>query len=155
MANTQESCSFVCVCLFIFVCSHCTSISCSVAQSCPTCLDPLDCSRPDSSVLHCLLEFSQIHVHRVGAAIQPSHPLSPPSPPPLHLPQHQGLFQWVGSSHEVARLLELQLQHQSFQWIFRVDFLSYRIEWFDLFAVKGTLRSPSLILRLFQVFFLC
>ena len=75
-------------------------------------------------VLHHLPEFDQTHVHWVDVAIQPSHPLSSPSPPALIFP-HQGLFQWLGSSHQVARVLELQLQlqHQSFQWIFKVDFL--------------------------------
>ena len=73
--------------------------------------------------VHCqLLEFTQTHVHRVGDAIQPSHPLSSPSPA-FHLSQHQGLFQWVSSWHQVAKALELQLQHQSFQWRFRTDFL--------------------------------
>ena len=62
-------------------------------------------------------------VHWVGDGIQPSHPLSSPSPPALNLSQHQGLFQLVSSLHEVAKVLEFQLQHQSFQWIFRTDFL--------------------------------
>ena len=74
-------------------------------------------------VQHHLLELTQTHVHRVGDAIQPSHPLLSPSPPALNLSQHQGLFQWVGSSHLVVKVLELQLHHQSFQWIFRIDFL--------------------------------
>ena len=74
-------------------------------------------------VLHHRPEFAQTHVNWVSDAIQPSHPLSSPSPPALNLSQHQGLFQWVGSSHQVAKVLELQLQYQSFQWIFRVDFL--------------------------------
>ena len=76
--------------------------------------------------LHCsspLTESAQTHVHWVGDAIQPSHPLSSPSPLALNVSQHQGLFTWVGSSHQVTKVLELQLQHQSFQWIFRVDFL--------------------------------
>ena len=68
------------------------------------------------------LEFTQTHVHRVGDAIQPSHPLSSPAPPTFNLCQHQGLFQWVGSSHQVVKVLELQLQHQSLQWIFSTDF---------------------------------
>ena len=74
---------------------------------------------------HQLLEFTQTHVHWVGDAIQPSHPLSSPSPLAFNLAQHQGLFRWVGSSHQVAKVLEfqLQLQHQSFQWTFRTDFL--------------------------------
>ena len=89
--------------------------------------------------LHYLLEFVQTHLHRVGDAIQPTHPLSPPSPPAFNLSQHQGLFQWDGSSHQVAKVLELQFQHQSSQLIFRVD--SFRIDWFDLPAVQGTLKS--------------
>ena len=71
-----------------------------------------------------LLEFAQVHVHWIGDAIQPSHSLFPASPPTLlNLSQHQGVFQRVESSHQVARVLELHLQHQSFQWIFRTDFL--------------------------------
>ena len=70
-----------------------------------------------------LLEFTQTHVHWVSDATQPSHPLSSPSPPAFNLSQHQGLFKWVGSLHQVAKALEFQLQHQSFQWIFRTDFL--------------------------------
>ena len=95
----------------------------SVAQSCPTLCHPMDCSTPGLSVHHQLPEFTQTHVHRVGDAIQPSHPLSSPSPPALNLSQHQGLLQWVSSSHQVAKVLKFQLQHQSFQWIFRTDFL--------------------------------
>ena len=95
----------------------------SVTHSCLTLCDPMDCSMPDFPVHHQLPELTQTHVHRVGDAIQPSHPLSSPSPPTLNLSQHQGLFQWVSSSHQVAKVLEFQLQHQSFQWIFRIDFL--------------------------------
>ena len=94
----------------------------SVAQSCPTLCDPMDFSTPGLPVHHQLLEFTQTHVHWVGDAIQPSHPLSSPSPPTFNLSQHQDLFQWVSSSHQVARVLEFQLQHQSFQWIFRTGF---------------------------------
>ena len=78
----------------------------------------MDCSTPGYPVLHYLLEFAQTHVHWVGDAIQPFHPLPPLSPPALNLSQHWGLFHWVSSSHQVAKGLELQLQHQSFQWIF-------------------------------------
>ena len=78
---------------------------------CLTLCDPMDCSTPGFPVLHCLPEFAQVHIHWIGDAIQPSHPLSPPSPPTLN----QDLFQWVGSSHQVAKALELQLRHQSFQ----------------------------------------
>ena len=95
----------------------------SVAQSSPTLCDPMNYSISGFPVLHCLLEFAQTHVHGVSDAIQPSHPLLPPSPLALHPSQHQSLFQCVGSLHQVARVLELQLQHQSFQQIFRVDFL--------------------------------
>ena len=87
-----------------------------------TLCDPMDCSTPGLPVHHRLSEFAQAHVHRVGDAIQPSHPLLPPSPA-FNLSQHQGIFQWVSSSHQVAKVLEFQLQHQSFQWIFRTDFL--------------------------------
>ena len=87
----------------------------SVAQSCPTVCDPMNFSMPGLPVHHQLLEFTQTHVHRVGDAIQPSHPLSFPSPPTFNLSQHQGLFQSVGSSHQVAKVLEFQLQHQSCQ----------------------------------------
>ena len=81
------------------------------------------CSTPGFPVHHQLLELAQTHVHRVGDAIQPSHCLSSPSPT-FSLSQHQSLFRWVSSLHQVARVLELQLQHQSFQWIFRVDSLN-------------------------------
>ena len=94
----------------------------SVTQSCPTLCDPTEFSTPGFPVLHQLLELAQTHVHRVSDASQPSRLLSP-SPPAFNLSQHQGLFQWVRISHQVAKVLELQLQHQSFQWIFRTDFL--------------------------------
>ena len=87
----------------------------SVAQSCPTLCDPMNCSTPGLPVHHQLPEFTQTHVHRVGEAIQPSHPLSSPSPPAPNPSQHQSLFQSVNSSHEVAKVLEFQLQHHSFQ----------------------------------------
>ena len=92
--------------------------TCSVTKSCPTLCDPMDCSMPGFSILHCLPELAQTRVHRVSDAIQPFHPLSSPSLPALHRSQHQGLFQWVSSLHQVAKVLERQPQHQSFQWIF-------------------------------------
>ena len=95
----------------------------SVAQSCLTLCDPMDCSTPGFPVHHQLPELAQTHVYWVGDAIQPSHPLLSPSPPAFSLSQHQGLFQWASSSHQVAKVLECQLQHQSFQWISRTDFL--------------------------------
>ena len=104
----------------------------------------MDCSITGSPVLHHLPEFAQTHVHWVGDAIQPSHSLLSPSPPTFNLSQHQGLFQWVSVSHQVAKVLELQLQHQSFQWIFRTD--SFRINWFELFAIQETRREWQITL---------
>ena len=92
----------------------------SVTQSCPTLCDPMDCSMPGLPIHHQLPEFTQIHVHWVSDAIQPSHPLSSPSLT-FNPSQHQGLFQWVSSSHQ-AKILEFELQNQYFQWIFRTDF---------------------------------
>ena len=97
----------------------------SVIQLCLTLCDPMDCSTPDLPVHHQLLEFTQAHVRWVGDAIQPSHPPSSPSPPAFNPSQHQGLFKWVSSSQQVAKVLELQLQCQSFQWIFR----TFPLEW--------------------------
>ena len=96
---------------------------CLVTKSCLTLCDPMDCSMPGFSVLHHLQESAQTHVHWVSDAIQSFHPLPPPSPSALNLSQHQDLFQWVVSSHQVAKVLELQLQPQSCQWIFRIDLL--------------------------------
>ena len=95
-------------------------------------LHPHGCSTPDFPILHHLTEFPQTHVHWVGDAIQPPNPLLSSSPPAFNLSQHRGLFQWVGSSYQVAKALELQLQHQSFQWM---------LDWLDLLAVQGTLKS--------------
>ena len=90
--------------------------------ACPTLCDPMDQSMLGLPAHHQLLELTQTHVHWVGDAIQPSHPLSSPCPPAFNLSQHQGLIKWVSSLHQVAKVLEFQLQHQSFQWIFRTDF---------------------------------
>ena len=95
----------------------------SVTQSGLTLCDPLNCSTPGLPVHHQPPEFTQTHIHRVGDAIQPFHLLSSPSPPAINLSQHQGLFKWVNSSHQVAKVLEFQLQHQSFQWTPRTDLL--------------------------------
>ena len=103
-----------------------------VSHSVITLCNPMDCSTPGLPVHHQLPEFTQTHVHHVSDAIQPSHPLSSPSPPAFNLSQHQGLFQWVNFPHQVAKGLEFQLQHQSFQWIFRTDFL-----------LDGMVGSPS------------
>ena len=93
----------------------------SLTQSCPTLCDSINYSTPSLPVHHQLLELTQIHVHRVGDDIQPSHTLPSPSPA-FNLSQHQGLFQWVSSSQQVAKGLEFQLQHHSFQWIIMTYF---------------------------------
>ena len=95
----------------------------SVTQVCPTLCNPMNRSTPGLPVHHQLPESTQTQVHWVGDAIQPSHPLSSPSPPALKLSQHQGLFKWVSSSHQVTKVLEFQPQHQSFQWTPRTDLL--------------------------------
>ena len=89
----------------------------------------MDCSTPGFPVYHQPLEIAQTHVHWVSDAIQPSHPLSSPSPPAFTLSQHQGLFQLVSSLHQVSKVLELQLQHLPCQWIFRIDFLWDWLVW--------------------------
>ena len=101
----------------------------SSAQMCPVLFDPIDCSTPGFPVHHELLELGQTHVHRVGDAIQPSHSLLSPSPPAFNLSQHQSLFQRVSSSHQVAKVLGFQIQHQSFQLKFRTNFLSDWLVW--------------------------
>ena len=111
----------------------------SVTQLCPTLCDPMNRSTPDLPVHQQLLEFTQTHVHWVGDAIQPSHPLSP-SPPTFNLSQYQGLFKWVSSSHQVAKVLELQLQSFS-PSNEHSGLISFRMEWLDLFAVQGTLKD--------------
>ena len=95
----------------------------SVTQSCPALCDPMNRSTPGLPVHHQLPEFTQTHVHQVNDAIQPSHPMSSPSPPAPNPSQHQSLFQWVNSSHEVAKVLEFQFQHHSLQRNRRADLL--------------------------------
>ena len=112
----------------------------SVAQSCPTLCNPMDCSMPGIPVHHQLPELPQTHAHWVSDAIQPSHPRSSSSPPALNLSQHQGLFQWVSSSHQVAK------KYWSFSFNISPSnkysgLISFRMNWLDLLAVQGTLRS--------------
>ena len=111
----------------------------SVTQSCLTLCDPVDCSTPGFPVHHHLPETAQTHIYWVGDAFQIFHPLSSPSPSAFNLSQHQGLFQWVSSSHQVAKVLELQLQHQSFHWY--SGLISFRMDRLDLLAVQGTLKN--------------
>ena len=131
--------------------SHTVQFS-SVAQSCPTLCNLRNCSMPGLPVHHQLPEFTQTHVHWLGNAIEPSHPLSSPFPLAPSPSQLQGLFQRVNSSHQVAKVLEFKLQHQSFQWTTRL--ISLRMGWLDLLAVQGNLKrvlqhhsSKALIFR--------
>ena len=112
---------YVCVYVYKIYLQHQFS---SVVQSCLTLCDPMDCSMLGFPVHHQLLELVQTVVHRVSDAIQPSHPLLSPSPPAFNLFQHRSHWkQWISSLHQVAKVLEFLLQHQSFQQIFRTDFL--------------------------------
>jgi len=112
----------------------------SVAKLCLTLCDPMDCSMPGFPVLYYLLEFAQTHVHWVSDAIQSSHPLSSPSPPAFNLSQHQGLFQWISSSHFRWP------KYWSFSFSISTSneysgLISFRIDWFDILTVQGTLKS--------------
>ena len=99
----------------------------SVALSCPTLCDPMDCSTPVLTVRHHLPKFSQVHVHCISDVFQPSHPLRPSSA--LILSQHQELFQWISCSHKKPKILEFPCWHQSFQWVFRVDYPQDWLVW--------------------------
>ena len=101
----------------------------SVVQSCLAPCEPMDCNMLGPPAHHQLLGYIQTHVHWVGDAIQPSRPLSSPSSLTFNLSQHQDLFKWVNSSHQVTKGLELQLQHQSFQWTPRTIFLLNWLVW--------------------------
>ena len=119
------------------MCLHMVSVQfSSFAQSCPTLCDPMNHIMLGLPVHHQLPESTQTHVHWVGGAIQP---LSAPSPPALNLSQHQGLFRWVSSLHQVAEVVDFQLQHQSFNE--HLGLISFRMDWLDLLAVQGTLKS--------------
>ena len=102
-------------------------------------LQPHLCSTPGLPVHHQLLELTQTHVHQVGDATQPSHPLSSPSPPAFNLSQHQGLFQRVSSSHQVAKILEFLLHHRPSNEY--SGLISFRMDWLDLLAVQGMFKS--------------
>ena len=111
----------------------------SITQLCLTHCDPMKRSTPGLPVSHQLPESTQTHVHWVDDAIQPSHPLSSPSPPALNLSQHQGLFKWVSSSHQLAKVLEFQLQISPSNE--HPGLISFRMDWLDILAVQGTLKS--------------
>ena len=110
----------------------------SLTPSCLTLCDPMDWSTPGFPVHHQLLEPTQTHVCLVSDAIQPSHSLSSPSPLTFNISLHQGLFKWASSLQQVAKVLELQLQHQSNE---HSGLISFRMDWLDLLAVQGTLKS--------------
>ena len=111
----------------------------SVAQSCPTLCDPMNHSTPGLPVHHQLPEFTQTHLHRVGDAIQPSHPLSSPLPPAPNPSQHQSLFQRVNSSHEVAKYWSFSFSISPSKE--HPGLISFRMDWLDLLAVQGALKS--------------
>ena len=115
----------------------------SVVQSCPTHCHPMDCSTPGLCVHHRLPELAQTHIHQVSDAIQQSYPTISSSVIPFsfcrHFSQHQGLFQWVSSSHQVAKVLEFQLQHGSSNEYSKL--FSFKIDCLDLLAVQGTPKS--------------
>ena len=123
--------------IFPFVSSISVQFS-IVAQSCLTLCDPMNCSTPGLPVHHQLPESTQTHVHWVSDAIQPSHPLSFPSPPAFNLSQHRGLFKSVSSLHQVAKVLEFQLQQSLHE---HPGLISFRMDSLDLLAVQGTLNS--------------
>ena len=125
-----HSCVWVCMSVFQFS---------SVTQLCLTLGNSMNHSTPGLPVHHQLPEFIQTHVHWVSDAIQSSHPLLSPDLLTFNVSQDQGLFQWVSSLHQVVKLLDFQLQHQSFQWTLRTNL--FRLDWSDLFAVQGTLKS--------------
>jgi len=99
----------------------------------------MNSSKPDFSVLHYLLKFAQTHIHWVGDAIQPYHPLLPPSPPALSLSQHQGIYKWVGSSHQRPKYWSFNFSISPSSGY--SGLISFMIDWFDLLAVEGTLKS--------------
>ena len=111
----------------------------SVTQSCPTLCDPMNCSTPGVPVHHQLPESTHSYVHWVDDAIQPSHALSSPSPSALNLSRHQGLFQWVSSSHQVAKVLEFSFSISPSNE--HPGLISFRMDWLDLLVVQGTLKS--------------
>ena len=111
----------------------------SVTQSYPTLCESMNCSLPGLPVHHQLVDSTQIHVHWVGDAIQPSHPLSSPSLPALNLSQHQGLFKWVSSLHQVAKVLDFSLSISPSSE--HSGLISFRMDWLDLLAVQGMLKS--------------
>ena len=118
---------------------YCCCCPCSVTKLCPTLCDPMDYSTPGFPVVHHLLEFAQAHVRWVGDAIQPSHPLLSPSPPAFSLSQHQGLFQWASYSHRWPKYWSFNFSISPSNGYSVLIF--FRMDWLDLLAVQGTLKS--------------
>ena len=150
---------YSCLCnrFFSLITSGLTTIkfcSCWVTQSSPTLCNRMDCSMPGLPVPHHLPKFAQVHVHSISDAIQASHSLMPSSSA-LSLSQHQGLFQWVSCLNQVTKILELQLQHQSFQWIFRVDFPSDWLVWSPCCPQDFQESSPALQFESINSLMLC
>ena len=138
--SLQKAYIYIYICMCIHICICIIQFS-SVQFNCSVMSDSLrlhESQHARPPVHHQLLESTQTHVHWVSDAIQPSHPLSSPSPA-LNLSQHQCLFKWVSSSHLVAKILEFQLQHQSNNE--HSGLISFRMGWLDLLAVQGTLKS--------------
>ena len=128
----------------LYICFTLSFLNCglqfsSVTQSCPTLCNPMDCSMPGLPVHHQLMEFTQTHIHWVGDAIQPSHPLLSPSLPAFNLSQHQGLFQWGSSLHQVAKVLSFSFSISPSNE--HSGLISFKMDWLDLLAVQGTLKS--------------
>ena len=109
----------------------------SVTQSCPALCNPMDCRMPGFPDHHQLLELTQTHVHRASDAIQPFHPLSSPSPPAFNLSQHQGLYKWVSSSHQVAKIFSFSISPSDEY----SGLISFRTDWLDLLAVQDSQES--------------
>ena len=127
--------------LLFFSLSECLVQFSPVAQSCLTLCDPMDCSMPGLPIHNQLPEFTQTHVHGVGDAIQPSHPLSFPFPPALNLSQHQGLFQWVSIYIRWPKYWSFSFKiSPSIEYS---ELISFRMDWMDLLAVQGTLNNTT------------
>ena len=126
---------------WILITSHLSVQFSSVTQLCPTLCDPMNHSTPDPLVHHQLPEFTQIHIQQVGDAIQPSHPLSSASPPAPNPSWHHSLFQWVNSSHEVAKVLDFSLNIRPSNE--HPGLISFRMDWLDLRQSKGLSRVFS------------
>ena len=132
--------------------AHCQFSSIQSLSCVLTLCDPMDCSTPGCLVHHQLQELAQTHVYRVGDAVQPSHSLLSPSPPAFSHSQHQGCFQRVSSSHQVAKVLEFSFSiSPSNEYS---GLISFRIVWFDLLAAQGTLKSllPNTTVQKHQFF---